>query len=80
MFTEEDIPMRHSLPKALTLPQLQLVQTVKSEMGDIAAASLETVLEQGSKAKRFHCLSDIEVSLIGDYADAHNVELPKLSG
>ena len=62
--------------RGLSEMQSACVRRVESEVGEIAASSLEMVLRQGATAKRFQGIDLIQLRKICIIADEEGINLP----
>lgn len=62
--------------RSLSQMQASCVKRVESEVGEIAASSLEMALRQGASAKRFHGIDLIQLRKICIIADEEGIDLP----
>lgn len=62
--------------RGLSAIQAACVQRVEKELGEIEASSLELVLRQGPKAKRFHGINLVQLRKICAITDEEGVHLP----
>lgn len=71
--------MTSAMPRGLHLPELLLIQRIEKEVGEVAAASVETAIlkkNAGQTVKRLQGIDSGMLQMVLDIADQVGAELP----